>query len=436
LHYRYPADAVTNVSRPPVLLTMADWYGTLAAVRELGRRGIEVYVASHRRFTRAGSSKYASRRLSCPDERDTAAFTEWLLDLGYKRPGLALCPTSDEIAWLYAYRAGELKDATYRLSPQPVEAMCELLDKARLHAQAERVGLATPRTFLPHDAADAERLAQQLGGGVLVKPRTQIGTRLSKGVALRDATKVRATYADFQRKNAVDGFDLRLWPDADKPMLQEYLPSASSRIYYFSGFIAPCGERWATRAAWKVLSHPRYLGIGLLFEHTEVDPDLEHRVLQMCRNVGYHGVFGCEFLEHEGRLLLIDFNPRFYNQTAFDHARGLPQAWLSYLLACGALDELEIELERARVVPSSAAGTVFAYRLGASAQLLLERLSGAAGANETARWRRWRSQARTMVDPVAIADDRLPGVVDLAEFARGALRHPRNFWLRHTRRPY
>src|SRR5438093_602503 len=90
------AGSVEATRRPPVLLSMAHWYGTLAAVRELGRRGIEVCVASSMRFGQARWSRYAVRRLSCPDERDTARFSSWLLEQGSRDPGMALLRTSDD----------------------------------------------------------------------------------------------------------------------------------------------------------------------------------------------------------------------------------------------------------------------------------------------------------------------------------------------------
>jgi hypothetical protein len=78
------------------------------------------------------------------------------------------------------------------------------------------------------------------------------------------------------------------------------------------------------RAARKALPWPRRLGLGLCYEHAEVDPDAASKGLALCRRIGYHGAFEAELIRRAGGLLLIDFNPRFYGQMSFDIARGSP----------------------------------------------------------------------------------------------------------------
>ena len=49
-------------------------------------------------------------------------------------------------------------------------------------------------------------------------------------------------------------------------------------------------------------------------------------VARLCRGLGYFGAFEVEFLREGERRMVIDFNPRFYGQMAFDVKRGLPAA--------------------------------------------------------------------------------------------------------------
>jgi predicted ATP-grasp superfamily ATP-dependent carboligase len=409
---------------------MAHWYGTLAAVRELGRRGIEVYVAESGGLQQASWSRYAARRLSCPDER-TVHYVEWLLNGGH-RPGTVLCRTSDNVAFVHAERHRELA-AHFLLATPELPVFREILDKARLHQQAMRVGLRTPRSVYPADAAEAQEFASTLSWPLLIKQRTQVGSRtLHKGTPVPELKALAATYASFRERNRFEPGVLARWPDVDRPMLQEYLPQCSTDIYCLAGFISPDGKHWATRAAHKVLSHPRHLGIGLLFEHVEVDPVLEDRVLRLCRAVGYHGIFQCEFLESKGEHLLIDFNPRFYNYMAFDEARGLPQAYLAYLLAIGAHDELRIELARARSTAPDVQGMIYNDRVGTWTQLSLEHLFHRIPRDERARWKAWRKRAKATVDPVWAGDDIGPGMLDLLRRLWEMGRHPRSFFRGNT----
>src|SRR4051794_26307538 len=100
---------MTEVEHPaPMLLCNPDYYGTLAATRLLGRRGIPVSVAGEQRLAVSSWSRYATRRLRCPASRDSSAFVDWLLAFGKREPGHTLCPTSDDLTYLYALHREEL----------------------------------------------------------------------------------------------------------------------------------------------------------------------------------------------------------------------------------------------------------------------------------------------------------------------------------------
>src|SRR6476469_7140892 len=95
--------AIAPIPKPGVLLVVADYHGTLAAVRSLGRAGVPVIVADWRRLVPARWSRFAARTTWCPDlNADPMGFLGWLHELGFREPGLALLPTTDDLAWLYA----------------------------------------------------------------------------------------------------------------------------------------------------------------------------------------------------------------------------------------------------------------------------------------------------------------------------------------------
>jgi D-aspartate ligase len=423
----------TSVERAPVLLSMAGWLGTLAAVRELGRRGIEVRVAASGVFEQAAWSRYA-RRLRAPRVGDASAHMRWLIEAGRREPGAVLCAASDDACFLYAAHERELREH-FRLATPTLDTMRELLDKERLYRNAQRVGLRTPATLYPKDGAEAQTLGAAARFPQLFKLRTQVLSRtLHKGTPVSKPADLAEEHARFRRNNPFAPELLSRWPDADRPLLQEYLPASAQRIYCLQGFVAPGAGRWAMRAALKLLSHPRFLGIGLLFEHAEVLPELEQRIVRLCRAVGYSGIFECEFIEHEGEHLFIDFNPRFYNYMAFDHARGLPQAYFAYLNALGAMEELDAELERARHVPPDAKGMIYCYRLRTWMQLFIERMFKRVPAEEPARWQRWLRGGRRVVDPAWEGEDPAPGLADVLAQVSSVIRHPRHFLWSNMRR--
>src|SRR5579864_4259733 len=86
--------------RDTVLLTCADFLGTLAAARCHGQSAIPVTMAGSHFLAPSIWSKYVGRRLHAPAVEDSSAFVRWLITIGRRDPGMILYPTSDGMAWL------------------------------------------------------------------------------------------------------------------------------------------------------------------------------------------------------------------------------------------------------------------------------------------------------------------------------------------------
>jgi D-aspartate ligase len=408
-----------------ILLTSADYYGTLAAARHLGSRGVQVTMADARRFAPASWSRHVSARLRSPASFAPQAMLDWLLDLGARHPGQVLLPTNDDLAWLFS-RARERLSKDFRLYSPPASTMAVLLDKRRLHEAAAAVGLPTPRTWYPADEGEVAALADYLPYPIILKPRTQVYSRMaSKGVRIDGPAELlphyRALVAAFAGREAVAD---RI-PDTERPMLQAFHSGVDKRIYEVSGFTDASGAAFVARAAYKVVQRPRRMGIGLCFEEAPLDQGLVERIARLCQEVGFYGIFNIEFLMGED-LYLIDFNPRMYNQMAFDIARGLPLPWLAYLAATGREDQLLAEAARARGAfgPPRVFCNWFSTFLLLNAQVM----AGAIPAADKERWHRWYLDHRALaVDPVADGTEWMPLVLDVAHQVFDTVRHARHF---------
>jgi predicted ATP-grasp superfamily ATP-dependent carboligase len=208
-------------------------------------------------------------------------------------------------------------------------------------------------------------------------------------------------------------------------MVQEFFPSASERIYNISGYVRD-GKLRCARAARKLLQQPRRLGVGVCFEEAPLDTSLCSGLERLAQRVGFGGVFEAEFVRVPGRDVLIDFNPRFYNQMAFDIARGLPLPLLSYH------DALRDDQTFDRVCASSSApiadGKVFVHESVFKLIVRSQRLSGALSQAEAEHWLSWyAANADNRVDAVVDSDDVWPGRVDVLRRLHHHVRHPRQF---------
>lgn len=407
---------------------MAGYSGTLAAARCLGQAGIAVTVASDQAGLPAAWSRWTSRRVRCPDTRDSRRFIDWLLEFGAREPGHVLYPTSDDLAFLIARNAADLAESFLLYQPA-VETILALLDKRSLAAAARTAGLETPATYFSTDDADLERIAREARFPMLIKPRTQMmfATR-SKGVQVRRREDLADAYRAYTHANMYLPPLLADRPDVARPMLQEYHPQAEEGIYSVAGFIDRSGKLFVARASRKVLQRPRRLGVGICFEDAPLDPVEADGIATLCRATGYFGVFEAEFIRIADRRLLIDFNPRYYNQMAFEIARGLPLPLLTYAGAVSDMAGLERKVGEAQSVRHHV-GTAWCHRSVFAMLVVAQRLSGRASVEDAQRWRVWRTEHRDrIVDAGFQRGDLLPGLIDIAIQLWGPLRHPRAFF--------
>lgn len=419
--------SMNGSSRVPVLLANADYYGTLAATRELGAQHIPVYIASDRWLAVSNWSRHATRTLLSPPIHEPARFIDWLAALGEREPGVVLYPTSDETSFLYSLHADVLSK-TFRMYQPALDAVLHVLDKRRLYETARQVGLDVPRTWFPETEGDIARIARDAPLPLLVKPRTQVLSRMhSKGVIVTDAAALSQRYWHFVERSQYDRALLERMPEAGRAMVQTYLPAASKQIYVVAAFMDRSGTAFAARAGMKIFQRPRSLGIGLCFEDAPLDPRVREGMRRLALATGYYGVFQLEFIKDGDRYLLIDFNPRLYNQLAFDVARGLPVPALVHAAATG--DGERVRRLAAQVAPEySGLPLVFCNEFGMDLMLWTQRLSGRMSAPEVRHWRDWRrAHDGSTVDPAVTPDDAVPKLIDVAAQLYGCARHPRAF---------
>lgn len=322
---------------PGILLTMGSYYGTLAAARSLGRAGVPVVLADADPIAPTRFSRYVQEVIKPPKLSDMDAYGQWLVNYGEKRPGLVLYPTSDDLVWIIAKYQKDLKK-NYLIYQPSEEAMYGLLNKKSLYHSARELGLDIPNTFFPESYEELEELSNNCQYPVLVKPRTQMGMSVNvKGLIARSPAELRFQVEQFLNRFTYRKELLAYDPSVRWPMVQTFHPEARTETYSLAGFITEGARMMAVRGAQKILQHPMSVGVGLAFEGRKVHAELQEKVRKIAEKFGYFGAFEVEFiyLAQSHRYLLMDFNPRFYNQMGFEIFRGLPIPELVYAASLG-----------------------------------------------------------------------------------------------------
>jgi D-aspartate ligase len=390
-----------------VLLASASYAGTIAAVRQLGAKGFSVRVISSERFGAAAWSRYAAHVYSAPSERDSQQFLERLLTIGAADPGQILLPTSDETAWLYSVNAAEL-GRYFRVAQPPTETLKNILDKKLFGDAAVAAGLAVMPSWEPRNAEEVAGLAPNLHYPILIKPRTHVNRfRTEKGVLVHSADELIVEYRRFVELERHGNASKTLLPNANLPLLQRFARVGKEGVYSLTGFIDRTGELFVTRCAAKVFQRSQPVGIGVCFESRPPVPALSDAVRQLCRKLGYFGIFEIEFLWFEGRWAAIDFNPRLYNQIGMDIRRGMPLPFLACLEAAGETASLRDAVVQAQVDEDTE--TIFCDRFTLHAILLAQTMTGRISGKDRAYWRGWlRRHETSVVDYAADESDPLP----------------------------
>jgi predicted ATP-grasp superfamily ATP-dependent carboligase len=343
-------------------------------------------------------------------------------------PRRTIYATSDAVSFALARYRDEL-GADFELYQPRIQTIMSILDKGLLMQNARAIGIETPPTWFPENGAEAAKLAKDVGETVLIKPRSQLAQRTKRKGTIVESSghRVQAIFDDYVKDQSTNSEFAKQSCVAMAPFIQRYYPQAAENVYSLSGFREKASGGVIMRAARKILQHPRGIGIGLCFEPAVVDPNLADQTKRLCERIGYYGAFELEFILAEGRAMLIDFNGRFYNQVAFDIARGMELPALAYAAAT----RNQAEVNRLMAIGcsekhSQVAGFCDQFVLGLIVKM--QRILRTMSRKDAAAWRCWsRGSHGIIVDAVQDPNDALPAFVDVAQRLLDGLRHPRAF---------
>jgi predicted ATP-grasp superfamily ATP-dependent carboligase len=200
----------------PAVVLRADQHGALAAIRSLGRLGVRVHGVNDRASAAVLRSRYLERVVvDGIDVTRPAATAETLLEIGRGLAPQSLLLTVDDQSTLLVQEHAEALRERFVFPSPPAGLPRALHNKMELYALCERIGIATPRTFVPSSRDALETwLAEYDEYPVVVKPLEPRGAGASaarwvgrdRGWRLGGALRVRAARGRGAAAGAGPGF--------------------------------------------------------------------------------------------------------------------------------------------------------------------------------------------------------------------------------------
>ncbi|MCA8966910.1 MAG: hypothetical protein KDC48_18660 [Planctomycetes bacterium] len=309
-------------ARPPLpaIVTALNLNG-LGVARALGRHGVPVIGIHGDEASFELRSRYLQQRWPRGDRAE-----DLLTLLRAKGPSFAerpvLIPITDESVGLVADHLDELR-RWFRIAMPAPDVVHELLDKERMRAVAERLGVAVPRTWHVQGRADFDKAAAETSYPCILKPT-------SKDEAWQ-AAGLRKAYVLGSRDELRD-----LWTRVEgtgaEVVVQQFVPGGDDEIYFTLLYCKHGGHTDAVFSGRKLRQWQPHCGGTSASEPVDV-PALDDAARQFFAAVGMHGLCSLEYKRdpRDGVYYMIEptvCRPDWQNGVA-DH-NGVPLAWVAY----------------------------------------------------------------------------------------------------------
>lgn len=300
------------------LVTDGHFRKSLAVVRSLGRRGVQVTVGERTFLNTSFFSRYCSKRWVYPSpRRKPDQFIDLLLKELKRDRYDCLFPMEEETLLLIARHRSEISKHTYLLIPE-LEKIESVRDKARLIRFAESRGVPVPKTY--ETLSEFSLRGEEETSGFVIKPRISSGSfgivYIGRGEDLVTAyQKVHSRYP--------------------YPLIQEYIPDGGGTF----GLSALFDEASRVKAAFvhrKLRMYPVRGGPSTLREGV-AHPEIMELGLSLLRALNWVGVAMAEFKvdPRDGRPKLMEINPRFWGSLQLAIHSEVDFPYLMFRLARG-----------------------------------------------------------------------------------------------------
>jgi D-aspartate ligase len=299
----------------------------LGVGRSLGRKGIRVIGLDFRKDI-GFHSKYI-KALLCPHPlKEEKQFVEFLLSVAKKqKEKIVLFITTD--AFLISISRNRKSLGDYILMNISAENLIEkIVDKYEQYKIAHDAGVPVPKTFFPKNLHEVANLKKELVYPVFVKAQEVTSWRGTikggkKGFFIHDAQELMDTFKMV--------FDVNV-----KAIIQELIQGPDTNHFKICCYVSQQKEILLAFTLQKIRQWPIKFGVGSVVQSIYY-PELLRVGEKLFRDINYRGVGSAEFKldEKDGKLKLIEINPRYWQQNILADKCGMNFPLIDYLEVTG-----------------------------------------------------------------------------------------------------
>ena len=299
---------------PKVLVLDAQMRNSLAIIRSLGKKGLEVDAGEETKFATGFFSKYCNNHIVYPSPtKSPEEFIIYMLNLVKSNHYDVIFPVTD--ATVISIVKHKTEFSKHTIVPfTDYQTLMKASDKAQTLRIAMENGIPCPKTYFVDGLSDLEKGMDEIDYPVVIKPRISFGAR---GIAICESAddlilKYKRVYAEYGAS-----------------LVQEYIPPGDEiGVYALFNYDS---EPIAVTVQRRIRSYPVSGGPSTVRE-TIMDRKLIDTAFELLRILEWQGVAMVEFRvdARDNVAKLMEVNPRWWGSLQLSILSGVDFPYLLY----------------------------------------------------------------------------------------------------------
>jgi D-aspartate ligase len=295
----------------------------LGVIRSLGQKGIKVIGIDFRKDI-GWYSRYVNP-IKCPHPlEEEKKFIEWIhLNFSGNDQKLPVFFTSDDFLISFSRNRAVLSD--YFLFNMVDHLLLEhITNKYSQFLIASKATIDLPSTWLINKPSDLEKIPKNINFPVFIKGKDvntwrKVISGSIKGFLVNNFQELSERVYGILNKNV-------------PVILQEVIEGPDTNHYKYCSYTTSDGKFLAEFTLQKIRQNPIHFGVGCVVESVD-KPELIEIGRKLFSAIGYTGIGSVEFKldNRDGKLKLIEINPRYWQQNYLSTACDMNFPYLNYM---------------------------------------------------------------------------------------------------------